>query len=357
MKIFTIHLLNDYIDNTKIVRQLIKGWIKNNLEIVLLTNQNKTGFLSNLDSDFKLIWYKLDSNKFVVLINLLISQFIVFFKILKFAKKEDLIYINTILPFGAAIAGKLKGCRIIYHIYETSIKPTLFKKFVFSIAKATATEVIYVSNFIAKQELIKIKSHILHNAVEEEFLKKAIKNRNSHSSINNVLMVCSLKKYKGVFEFIELAKENKEYRFKLVLNASKDEIKRFFKNTTIPNNCTLVKSQTDLHSFYKWADVILNLSKPKEWIEAVGLTIIEGMAYGLPAIIPPIGGITELVEENHNGFIANSTNFNELNNALNKLMINNEIYHMMSIYATEKIHDFREASLVNKSLDIIKQYA
>jgi len=33
-------------------------------------------------------------------------------------------------------------------------------------------------------------------------------------------------------------------------------------------------------------------------VETFGLTILEGMTYKLPAIVPPVGGVIELVEEN-----------------------------------------------------------
>ena len=354
MKIHAIHLLNDYSGSPKVLKQLINGWIKNDMEVSLFTNQNKTGFLSNIKgSKFYPVWYKSGSNKLLKLINLVISQLLLFFQLLKTTQKEDLIYINTVLPFGAAMAGKIKGNRIIYHIHETSITPILFKKFLFFIVKWAATEVVYVSKFIANQEPIKVKSYILYNAIETEFLDKAIKKRKVKTEMNNVLMVCSLKDYKGINEFIVLAKANPYFNFKLVLNASKQEIDTYFKNTQIPKNCLIYHTQTNLHPFYQWASVILNLSRPNEWVETFGLTIIEGMSYGLPAIVPPVGGITELVKENYNGFLVDCRNFNELNDKLEVLLNQEKNYQLMSANASTKINEFSENVFINKSLEII----
>lgn len=60
------------------------------------------------------------------------------------------------------------------------------------------------------------------------------------------------------------------------------------------------------HPFYQEASIILNLSDVNLWVETFGLTILEGMAYQLPAIVPPVGGVIELVEENKNGFLIDS---------------------------------------------------
>ena len=42
-----------------------------------------------------------------------------FFKI----NSRDTVYINTLLPFGAALAAKLRGCKVVYHVHEVSVKP------------------------------------------------------------------------------------------------------------------------------------------------------------------------------------------------------------------------------------------
>ncbi len=117
-----------------------------------------------------------------------------------------------------------------------------------------------------------------------------------------VLMICSLKVYKGVDEFLELAKKNPSYIFKLVVNATEKVIQEYFKGREIPKQLIIYPTQTDTHPFYQEASVILNLSHPDLWVETFGLTILEGMRYGLPAIVAPVGGVTELVEDNKNGF-------------------------------------------------------
>ena len=56
----------------------------------------------------------------------------------------------------------------------------------------------------------------------------------------------------------------------------------------------------------------MNLSDPELCIETFGLTIIEGMAYGLPAIVPNVGGPTEIVLNGYNGYTIDVTNAAEI---------------------------------------------
>lgn len=355
MKIYAFHLLNDYSGSPKVLMQLVKGWLKNDIEVHLVISAGREGFLSDIPGvTYHYYWYKWASNLLVRFFNLMLSQVLVFLTLMFKVKKEDLVYINTILPFGAAFLGKLKGCRILYHLHETTVRPAIFKKMVFGIAKSMSNDVIYVSKFLSEQEPFKTGNvHVLYNAIEYDFLETAKNNRQQIIDPDKVLMVCSLKEYKGVIEYVVLAEDNPHYQFRLVLNASKAEIAAFFENHNLSSNLKKYDSQTDLHPFYQWADVILNLSRPDGWVETFGLTIIEGMAYGLPAIVPPVGGITELVDENQNGFLVDSRNRRLLNTRLNQLLINKSTYNQMTTASKEKINAFSESVFIKRSLEIL----
>ena len=355
MKIIACHLLNDYSGSPKVLMQLIKGWTKNRLNVTIVTSGKREGFLSDLnDVSYSYFWYKWSKNKIIRLVYFLLSQLFLFFKIIAIAHRNDIIYVNTVLPFGAALGGKLKGCRVIYHIHETSVSPAILKKFLFGTVQYTASEIIYVSNYLSNCEQIKkIKQHILYNAIEDEFHSKGIKTVNRNQEHKNILMICSLKKYKGVLEFIELARLNPLYNFKLVVNAQQTEVDTFFKEIMLPSNVLIYPVQNDTHPFYSWADIILNLSRKDEWIETFGLTVIEGMAYHLPAIVPPIGGIAELVENYKNGFLVDSSDISLLSEKLKEILNNKELYAAMKKNSASKINSFREEAFISKSLSIL----
>ncbi len=355
MRIFAFHLLNDYSGSPKVLMQLAKGWVKNGVDVTIVTSSGREGFLSDINHSTTVnFWYRLSPNPIIRLLFLVISQIIVIGKLWFRVKRSDIIYVNTVLPFGAAILGKLKGCRVIYHIHETSMKPKMFKNFLFGVVKHCAHDVIYVSEYLAKQEPISnVRTHIMYNAIENDFLANAIRYRKMKKVKNNVLMVCSLKKYKGIFEFVDLAVRNQNYMFRLVLNAQLTDIEHFFKGINLPANLEIFPTQTNLHPFYRWADVVLNLSITDEWIETFGLTIIEGMSYGLPAIVPPVGGIAELIEDDKNGFIVNSKDSELLSYRLHNILDNADVYTKMSKVTKTKIDAFSEHNFINHSLTIL----
>jgi glycosyltransferase involved in cell wall biosynthesis len=355
MKIFACHLLNDYSGSPKVLMQLVKAWTKDGIDVTVVTCSGRTGFLSDIDKvNYAHYWYKWSANSIIRLINFALSQIFLFCKLLRLAKKSDIIYVNTVLPFGAGIAGKIMGCKVIYHIHETTVKPRILKKFLFGIIKWCATDVIYVSNYLKKQENITTaKNHILYNAIETTFFDKAMTFHEKNRPYKNVLMISSLKIYKGVFEFIELAKLNSDFQFILVVNASQNEIDHFFSDTSIPANTKIYPTQTNTHSFYQWADIVLNLSQPDGWVETFGLTILEAMVYSLPTIVPPVGGITELVEDGENGYLVDSRNIDKLSEKLNQLLNNKQLYKKMQISAFTKTDMFREDNFINRNLSIL----
>jgi len=356
MRIIATHLLNDYSGSPKVLMQLLNGFTKNNIETHLFTSGNRDGFLSNINNiKYHYFTYFFSNNKFLRLVYLIDSQLVLFVKLAFFLKKSDIVYINTVLPFGAAIIAKIKGCRVIYHIHETSVKPKILKYFLFKTASICADEVIYVSNFIAQKEPLNVKKSVLYNVLEKSFTEKANRSNNLVKTEKIVLMICSLKKYKGVDDFVALAIMNPEYTFKLVVNAPQTAIDNYFKNIKISNNLVIYPTQKNTHPFYEEASVLLNLSYVNLWLETFGLTILEGMAYGLPAIVPPLGGVVELVEEGKNGFLTDSRNLNKISRQLQLLFSDQDLYLSMRKSALEKSKFFCEEYFENESIRLVSK--
>lgn len=343
MRVIAIHLLNDYSGSPKVLMQLLKGWTKKNIETHLYTCVARKGFLSDIPKvNNHFYWYRFMENKLARLIVLFTSQFFLAIQLLFILKKEDIVYVNTVLPFGAGIIGKLRGCKVIYHIHETSMKPKILKQFLFGIVKWSATEVVYVSKFLAAQEPLAIRKNIIYNVLEASFVKQSRLHLNLEKPEKIVLMICSLKAYKGVNEFVKLAAMNSEFTFKLVVNAGQNEIDTYFKSKKLPANLILYTTQKNIHPFYQEASVVLNLSDTKLWVETFGLTILEAMAYGLPTIVPTVGGVVELVEDGKNGFLIDSKNISLVSGKLNLMLQNTTIYNQMSSEALEKSKFFSE---------------
>jgi glycosyltransferase involved in cell wall biosynthesis len=355
MKIFAFHLLNDFSGSPKVLKQLVNGWTKNGMDCHIVTCSGREGFLSDIKGiKYHHYWYRFAQNPLMRLFFLMFSQLLLIVKMYPVIRKNDIIYVNTVLPFGAGILGKLKGCKVIYHIHETSMKPWILKKILFGIADITSTEVVYVSKYLADQETMKKPGHVLYNALETSFLSIANQNGKVTPDYKNVLMICSLKAYKGVNEYVQLAKKHPEYAFRLVVNASTIDIEHYFTGQSLPDNLTILPTQKDVHPQYQWADVVLNLSRPDGWVETFGLTVIEAMAYGLPVIVPPVGGIAELVENGSNGYKADSRNVKHISQLLVDILEDKVHYQKLSTHTKQLIIKYEEEGFLMKSCEMLK---
>lgn len=54
--------------------------------------------------------------------------------------------------------------------------------------------------------------------------------------------------------------------------------------------------------FYNAASIVINLTNPQLAVETFGLTTLEAMSAALPVIVPTVGGIAEMVEDDINGY-------------------------------------------------------
>jgi glycosyltransferase involved in cell wall biosynthesis len=353
-RIFASHLLNDYSGSPKVLSQLLKGWADANYEVHLRTSSSTPGFLTGIkEVTYHDNHYRFHSFIPLRLVVLMLTQLWTFLSLLSTVKRNDLVYVNTILPFGAAVAGKIKGARVIYHIHETSVNPKIFKAFLLFWVKACSTEVIYVSNFLAREEPLDMPYHIIWNAIEDDFLKKAIANRKHSWEFGNVLMVSSLKRYKGVDEFVNIAYTCPWLHFDLVVNASLEDIEKYFFHSSLPDNLSVFPAQKDVHPFYQKADVVMNLSRPDEWKETFGLTALEAMIYGIPVIVPPEGGISEIVPNHVTGFHINGKNTLSISRQLRKLSTEPTYYQLISQQAAAHAATFSERQFLSQSLQII----
>lgn len=353
-KIIFIHLLNDYSGSPKVLSQVIRYCQDKGFKIELFTGTNSKGFLSSLTSNHQFYFYKRFDNKYSTLVSFAFSQVILFFKLLKYLNKDVVIYVNTMLPFGAALAGMIMKKPVYYHVHENYLSPPSLKYFLRYIIQKTATKVIFVSAFLKKQESFEDKEqHVIPNALTHEFHNASRGNKCKSQKNNsfNVLMISSLKTYKGINEFVAIANQlnsNSHISFTLVLNADKAEIDHYFSKITLPINIDLVARQKNVIKFYQKSNLVLNLSKIDECIETFGLTILEAMAFGIPVIVPPVGGPAEIVTDGVHGFLISSSKINEISKKIYELSTNEQKWMELSKNALKRSKDFSEASFNSK---------
>lgn len=339
--ILFIHLYNDRSGSPKVLLQAVNALHSAGYEVEVLTSKHEGGFLDQVPGKKNTIFYKRSEKKLLTLFYYLVSQVFLFFRCLAYIRKDVVFHVNTLMPFGAALAAWLMRKKVIYHIHETSIRPMALKKILRFFVSLTAAHVIYVSDYLFRVDSFKDKKiTILRNSVDAI---PNLKSKELHEDFN-VLMLCSLKDYKGVNEFLQLAKNldfpESKFIFSLVLNASQDEVDLYFGDKVLPSNIVISSRQFDVSSFYKKASLLLNLTRPDECVETYGLTIVEGMSYGLPVIVPPVGGPAEIVDNGIQGYLISCYEVDKIKECILLMFNDKQLYNFFSTNARKRSLDF-----------------
>ena len=348
-RILFVHLLNNYTGSPKVLYNELKSLGKNKTyEISLLTSRTD-GILSNIEGvRYYYNYYKWSNKKIFLAFLFILSQIKSFFFVL--IHKYDIIYVNTVLPFGAALAAKIKGCRIIYHVHEIYIKPSLIKRFYYIVMRNCAHKIICVSKYVEENlPFSDLNTCVIYNPVVlhdmpinvEEYLRQKFENK-------IIFMPTSLKEYKGVNQFVEIARKIPEYSFKLLCSVPLEEMQRYFSKVDLPKNLTLIGKKSDLWEFYREAGVLINLSLQDKFIETFGLTITEGFDAFVPAIAPNFGGPKEIIENEKNGFLINPYDINAVVNSIYNILNNFSTYKKYAVYARHSIEKYELNIFIKK---------
>ena len=333
-----VHLLNDRSGSPRVLASTILALTDSQNELQLFIGSGGSGILDDSKVRTTRYWYRRTPYRILTLVTFFISQISLLFSLFraKDIAKDALIYVNTLLPFGAALFGWITGRHVIYHLHEISISPRLLQNFLKSIARLTAKKLIYVSNYHKAHLPIQgIDSCVICNSIDNSILEQARKHHYEYrrGGLFNVLMLASLRDYKGVPEFVALASRlsiRNDMKFHLVVNDDNDAIHRYFRSTTLPSNLRVHPKTSNPGSFYTQSSLVLNLSPPDQCIETFGLTLLEAMAFGIPVIAPPIGGPVEFIDDGVEGYLVDSRNHERLDELILLLAEDGELCERLS---------------------------
>jgi glycosyltransferase involved in cell wall biosynthesis len=347
-RIIFIHLLNDFTGSTNVLSTVI-DCLESNFNITIITSRSD-GFLSKFlltNHKHYFNFYKWHRFKIVTFLLFFITQIQLFLWVIFKSNKNDLIYINTILPFGASLASFLLGRKFLYHVHENMRS----KKFIYHIPRFIFSRVnknsILVSNYLVQNSLNLNAYNVIYNCLDYRFLN--VNKFNSFEERDTVLMVSSFKHYKGVYNFVKLAENNLNIKFNLILNICDNELSIFLSNNKIPENLIVEAVKTDLVLSYSRARILLVLSDPKYWIETFGMTIIEGFSCGTPSIAPNVGGPKELIKNGVNGYLVDDiTNIIHLSKVIHQLYFDNSLWTLFSKNALYDSKNYNRLNFCNR---------
>lgn len=334
MNILFFHRGNDHTGSTRALANLIETDFPGVQVEVVTVDEHHKGFLTGLKNvRIRKVSYPLFRGKRVKGLSYLISNIHMFWIALVRGFKFDTFYINTINPYPAVLAGRLLGKEIIYHVHEKFIDNGAEHRILEYIFNHTRAKRIFVSKYVMDQYPATGDTAVVkYNKLPASFMKN-VDIRSQPGPGKNILMISSLSVAKGVLNFVKLAKMMQEFKFKMILSASPAEIESFFGD--IPANLSIIPAQSNIHPYLKETDLLLSMTMPSVCIETFGLTIIEAMVYGIPAVVPNVGGPVEIVTDGYNGFCVDVEDSKAVETAIRKIM-DEKNYMLFSQHALER---------------------
>jgi L-malate glycosyltransferase len=340
--IIAVHLLNDRSGSPLVLRQSLAALHQAGHRLELLTaTPGPAGHLSHLPGvRTHALPYRWSASAWRTLLRFGWVQLVVFWKVLRLARPGSVVYVNSLLPFGAALAGRCRGARVVYHVHEVSIRPALLRRLLCAVVNRTAHEALFVSEYVRETLGLRVRrQRVIYNALSPAFVRQAAQAAPATAPFT-VLMACSLKDYKGVPEFYALAAALPDMRFELVLNADAPTVQAYRLAHPAPANLALFSTTGNMHPFYQRAAVVLNLSRPTEWVETFGMTVLEALSYGRPVVVPPVGGVAEVNVVGQTGFAINGQDLPRLVQALELLRRHPGTYARLAAAARQRAATF-----------------
>ena len=361
-RIVCFHLLNDYSGSPKVLKTVLEGLLKKGFRVDLVSSGG--GVLDELGhpglkrgSTYR---YRFSANPAITMLRYAAVQIYTFFIAFRWMFCKDAVfYINTLLPVGPALAGRIMRKRVVYHYHENAFVKGGFYRALAWMMQKLADEIICVSacqaSFLKRRHGVTV----IPNALPEEFVSKLRPDSDKAFERKTVLMLSSLKEYKGTREFILLSGRLPEYKFVLVINDTQENTDKYL-NSICPGRrqemagLAVFPRQEDVSGFYNSSSLVINLTNPRLAIETFGLTALEAMSAGLPVIVPTAGGIAEMVEDGVNGYKIDVQNLDGIEACIRMLLSDRGNYLRMAADALKYSRSFSSEQMTNRIAEILK---
>ncbi|MGM9693162.1 MAG: glycosyltransferase family 4 protein [Alloprevotella sp.] len=329
------HLYNDFSGSPRVLRTVLKGLLAHGFRVDLVTSEG--GVLDGLEGQGQLVRhscpYRFSPRPLVTILRYLAAQVYTFCLSFRWLFDGDAVfYINTLLPAGPALAGRIMGKRVVYHYHENAFAKGFFYRTLAWLMKCLAHRIICVSAYQASF-LSSRKTVVVPNAPDAGFMHSVRPDPRAAFARQTVLMLASLKSYKGLDEFASLSLRLPQYKFVLVLGDTPENVEAYFSRPQrAPRgaNLTIYARQADVAPFYNRASLVLNLTDRAKAVETFGLTAAEAMCAGLPVIVPTVGGIAELVNDGENGYKIDVAQLDEIERRIRELLSDEIVYTQLA---------------------------
>lgn len=223
--------------------------------------------------------------------------------------------------------------------------------------------VLSVSEGVRKGLIEKIgnkKHYIVHYL---GVAKKNVKNPNLRNSLHisqDELVITSIGfnvKVKGfdllIHSIYELKKETNIPKFKvIVIGLGEDENSILWKNIYyygLENEIISVGIRNDIDDFLSFTDIYVQPSRT----EAISLSIMEALLYGIPIIGANVGGIPEVCIPNKNGELFERNDYKQLKDLICKFLINSKL---RKVYGENSLRLSKKYGILNSVQRLVLLY-
>ncbi len=233
-----------------------------------------------------------------------------------------------------------------FFIEESSAKRKEQIKKVFSMAEKVVVlseewKTFFVQNEISSSE----KTLVVHNGV-----KIPIKKEKDYTN-KNVMFLGRLDEKKGIYDLIkaipQILKMCPDAEFYFAgdgeMQKSKELVEKLDLNKQVHFEGWIAKNEKEA-LFEKCSVFVL-----PTYFEAMPMSVLEAMSYGLATITTEVGGIPQIIQNGENGVFITPGDINEIAETTTAILLDEEKKKFLGENAIDKIkNDFSEDSVVEK---------
>ena len=234
-----------------------------------------------------------------------------------------------------------------------NIKRKIFMKMLYPLADGYVFQTEEAKQYFSKK--IQDKSIIIPNPINENFIVDEPYKGKREKTIVSVGRLEPQKNHKLLIDaFKEIVKKHKEYKLLIYGDGSlKNKLEEYTKDLGLSNNIIFKGKKDNIkEEIYNARMFVLSSN-----YEGMPNALMEAMALGLPCISTncPCGGPRTLINTNINGILVKVNDVNEMKNAINKIIedeelsqkIENNAIKIKEEYAPDKIMNIWKKYIIN----------
>jgi len=225
-----------------------------------------------------------------------------------------------------------------HRYYRCVLRRCLQNNFLVSLLGAIESYVNWLSNYAAKIDQFISPSKFLANKYAEWDFKPEIKVIHNCLELSNftpdftpgdyLVYYGRLSREKGVKTLCQAIRKLPEIKLKIIGSGPEEAaLKEYLERKQVRNVELLgYKEGAELFELIKAARFLVI---PSQWYENYPMTVIEAMALGKPVLAARLGGLTEMVTENYNGWFFEAGNIRGLREQIKRIHDNTPLIEQL----------------------------